>query len=495
LNRARLRPGVGLAILLFAAAAEAAPIDEIVGAVAGTGGFNARVVPANAASVYFNPAFLPDVPAGLELGAFVLSDQVGIHLLGRPGRAADLPEGTIDMERPGGGRYPEAGLPTRWLEEGRPASPPDEPLAPRPRQAAGSSQKVRVYQVLGLVQKLAGGRVGVGVAALLPYGKFTNARAFYNDEREQYFSNSLHPELLSDRLTITSLAFGAGVRLHPRLSLGASLTLGLRTIAQTPTYVNDIGRFQAIKVDSDVGVVAAFAPHFGAVLRTSERTHLAATVHTPQKIEIETDFSFLLPSGIEQRAALSFTHGYVPWIFALGGSARLYGTAGDELVAVATLEHARWSDYRDRHSERPDPAYAWSNPISASAGLRKQAGGTTVALDARFVPTPVPSQTGRSNYVDNDRLAALFACEHRATLSWGTLRAGLSAQAHRLLPREVAKTATGAAQVIDEVPDDAVVAGMPLPGREGLQTNNPGWPGFASRGWIWGTGAYVAAGF
>ena len=40
--------------------------------------------------------------------------------------------------------------------------------------------------------------------------------------------------------------------------------------------------------------------------------------------------------------------------------------------------------------------------------------------------------------------------------------------------------------VLDEVPDDAVVGGMPLAGGAGLQTNNPGWPGFASRGTLLG---------
>ena len=36
----------------------------------------------------------------------------------------------------------------------------------------------------------------------------------------------------------------------------------------------------------------------------------------------------------------------------------------------------------------------------------------------------------------------------------------------------------------DEVPDDGEVAGEPLAGTQGLQTNNPGWPGFGSQGVI-----------
>jgi long-chain fatty acid transport protein len=42
------------------------------------------------------------------------------------------------------------------------------------------------------------------------------------------------------------------------------------------------------------------------------------------------------------------------------------------------------------------------------------------------------------------------------------------------------------------VPDNAVLGGRALGGREGLQTNNPGWPGFGSRGWIVGGGINVS---
>ncbi|MET0287092.1 MAG: hypothetical protein ABW352_21590 [Polyangiales bacterium] len=30
----------------------------------------------------------------------------------------------------------------------------------------------------------------------------------------------------------------------------------------------------------------------------------------------------------------------------------------------------------------------------------------------------------------------------------------------------------------------AVRSGRPVEGREGLQTNNPGWPGYSSSGWV-----------
>ena len=77
--------------------------------------------------------------------------------------------------------------------------------------------------MLGLVAKLFHDKLTLGAYALIPYSKFTGADAFYSDEREQYFTNSLHPELYGDRLVATSIAFAGGLKLSDALSLGLGL--------------------------------------------------------------------------------------------------------------------------------------------------------------------------------------------------------------------------------------------------------------------------------
>jgi long-chain fatty acid transport protein len=479
--------------------AVASPLFELVGGLAGDGGMCARVLPAGAASTYFNPALLPEVETDFDLGVFVLRDEIGVGVRARPSAAADVPVAAVDAERPGGGRYPRYGIPTVWLERGKPAEPPDAPLAARPRQGAGSAHNTYSYQVLGMARRLLSGRLAVGLYAMIPYRRFTGAAAFYSDEREQYFSNSLHAELYADRLTATSLAFGAGVRVTPRLSLGVVATLALRTVAVTPTFLSDVGRFEDIMVDSDVGVKAALAPHFAAAYALGAATRLTATVHTPQKTEIGTDFSFLLVNGVEQRAQIRFTHAYLPWTFSAGASHRLGGGAGGGgLTLAAAAIYARWSGYRDRHSEQPLPGYGWYDTLSGVAGLHQRWGDTAASLDVGYHPTPVPDQTGRTSYVDNDRLAAALALSRRGRLAGVRWQLAISAQVHRLLPRDTWKreAAGDAAELVrDEVPDDAVTGGQPVVGREGLQTNNPGWPGFTSAGWVGGGGVQVGVGF
>jgi long-chain fatty acid transport protein len=485
---------VAVAPLAWASVAAASPLFELVGGVQGQGGLNARATAAGAASAYFNPAFLTLAPPSLEAGVFVLNDRIAIRLDERPGPGADVPVGFQNAAGATGASFPSYALPTSWLERG------NLELPPRPRQQAGSSDNVRGYLVLGGVLQWFEGRLALGVYTLIPSGEYTGASAFFVDEREQYFTNSLHAELYSDRLTATSLAFGLGVRLSQRLFLGVAATLALAARATTPTFLNDISRFQDLRIDAEVGVDARLAPHAGLVYALSDRLQLAATLHTPQKFEVVTDFTFLVANGIYQRAQIGFVHHYVPLQIALGGSYDAYRAGDDSLSLVGSLLYAHWSAYQGRHAERPLEPYAWYDTVAPSIGVRWRRGRLGALLDVVYQPTPVPGQTGRTNYVDNARVGTAAGAELAWPLSSGELALGVRAQVHGLPARTTRKLrrttalgeATGSADfVLDEVPDDAQVGAAPLAGREGLQTNNPGWPGFSSSGWLLGASASV----
>jgi len=105
--------------------------------------------------------------------------------------------------------------------------------------------------------------------------------------------------------------------------------------------------------------------------------------------------------------------------------------------------------------------------------------------DVNYQPTPVPAQTGRSNYVDNDRIGLLLGGEYQFPVATFSIKVGLQAQAQRLLQRYQSKKDE---LIVDELPDGSVdsITKAPITSAAGLQTNNPGWPGFASEGWILG---------
>jgi hypothetical protein len=198
---------------------------------------------------------------------------------------------------------------------------------------------------------------------------------------------------------------------------------------------------------------------------------------------MELGITAALPAGNESGTSRREVHDFLPWTFALGSSVDLNPGAPHEFSIAGDLGYALWSDYEDRHGDVP----GFGDVLSGAIGVHHRADEVASFLDVSYQPTPVPEQTGRHNYVDNDRVATILGGEYTFPVAGLSFRVGLQAQAQRLLPRHQTKDDS---RIVDELPDDAVDShGDPIPGAVGLQTNNPGWPGFASEGWILGGAA------
>lgn len=505
---------VSLATLsLFANAASASPLMEHTGALIGEGGFNARFTESGPASAYFNPAFLTRAKTGISVGAFVLSDRIRLTLGAREGLGVDVPTHPDGLQFEYDGRtapFDRATFPTRDLYLG--CSIEKNACAPRPRQQAGSSGQNRGYALVGLVNQILGEKLVAGIYAMLPMSRYTTAQSFYPDEREQFFSNSLHGELYSDRLTSPSLAVGVGSQILDELSVGISFTIALQNRAAAGVYVPDAGNQRdSLLLATDVSVVANTATHLGATYRPIDNLTLSATAHSPSRFGIVTEFANLLPNGDEQTAVRKAVHDYMPWLFGAGAEYVFQaGSVDYALIGGATL--GLWSSYLNRHGERPLEGYAWKDTVSPSLGVRVKSGRVHLASDILYQPTPVPLQTGRTNYVDNDKVVGSLGAEYAFELAGHQLAIGAKLQGHLLLRRQNDKIVpdTSAARanplspdygqgvdpslVRDELPDeleDALRPGRPYELAQGLQTNNPGFPGFASDGFLVGGGVYV----
>jgi hypothetical protein len=472
-----------------------------VGGQDGQGGLQARAVPGGASAAYFNPALLSDAKTGFTFGFVVAHTDISVGLEGRPSRSFDVPDDVANATRSNGDRWDQYPLPTKLLEDGRPADRFREAVSAHPRQAAGSGHDTVPYAMIGLVGKLFQGRLTGGFYALIPAGDFTTLRASYADEREQYFSNSLHPELYGDRMRALSLAGGAAWRFSDQLSLGAAATLSLRANVGAPAYVADASRLQDLLLTSDAKVNVSVSPHFGVSYLPTPRFRLSGTVHTPQKVELGASFTFLLASGYKQASSVTWIHDYMPWQFGLGASYDFYKAQGRTFTVVGSAVYGTWSNYVDRQGETPLPAYTWRDTITGTAGARFQLERVGTFVDLQYKPTPVPLQTGITNYVDNDRLGASVGADYAFEFLGTSFRLGAQMQSYLLLARHQAKLPTPTfsdgenrtPQVVrDEVPDDAQRVDEPVAGREGLQTNNPGWPGFSSSGWVLGGGVYLS---
>ncbi len=490
--------GLGLPL-----SAQASPLFELTGSMFGSGGLSSRAYGASSSSTYFNPALLPKAKQGLELGWLVLNDSINITLNARQ-NAVDVPAGAI-------GRFgtDTPSFPTDWLHNG--CSPNTgtcaRDVAQQPRQSAGSSGQVRGYQALGLVNHIVKDYLTLGFYALVPLSSFTHVNSFFVDEREQFFSNSLHPELYSDRLSPVSLAFGAGSRLSDWLSVGLSFTLNLTNRANAGAYVGNSDRLaDTLQLSTKVDVSAGVSPHLAVLLEPLQKLDIGLTLHSPQRMIVDTEFGIYLPNGDIQYTKRRAVHSWLPWIVGLGAAYDLYEGERNQVTLTGTLTFERWSQYVNRMNERPLRNYEWSDTVTGVLGARYvRDSKLTTFLDLSYRPSPVPPQTGRTNYVDNDSYSIAAGLSYDLPLPDQKIafRFGGQAQVHILTERRQDKFDPSAAPfadkkysqlVTDEWPDDAIdiSTGQRIEEAKGLQTNNPGWPGYSSAGYIVGGGVNVA---
>jgi long-chain fatty acid transport protein len=496
---------VGLSGLLVASPAHASPLFELTGGIHGRGGFNARAVGAGSASTYFNPALLPKAKGGIDVSFMVVHDRIGIGLDPRPtgDASVDVPGEVGEVRLPSGDRPDVVAVPTDWLENGH------QDFQARPRQAQRPPTSTTAYTAMGLTLPIFDEWLVFGFYGMVPMGDFARATSYFADEREQLFSNSLYAEMYEDRLRATSLAFALGSQLHETLSVGVAATLNLTNRATAPVFVPDPSNLGDILLLSDVDVRVGIAPHVGVSYEPHPDVRVTATAHSPSSFDIVAAYEFTLPNGQTQSSGVRFTHAYMPWKFGLGAAWDVLKSHRHDVTVATTLEYALWSNYRDRAPRRiddgapfeprtPQDPYAWSDVFSGSLGVRYRYQGVHMFADATFQPTPVPAQTGRTNYVDNHRIGTMLGAEAEFELAGTPFRAGAHFQFHRLIPRSVTKNVPDTSgpipdhQVQDAVPDDAEFRGLPFEGADGLQTNNPGFPGFSSGGWIIGAGVNLS---
>lgn len=485
---------LAMAIALASATrAEASPLLDMTGNNGGNGGLQGVVSGPAAASTYSNPALLTIAEEGFVVGYGFVSEQMGITVDGRrAGSDVPLAIGERDVVGPDGVPVPNDRIPTQWLQEGcrggtEPGDCPAPGLAPRRRQGSGSSSKTRTYLALGIVKHIVKDRASIGFTMMLPVSSFVTARSFYVDEREAIFSNSLHPELYGDRLTSLSFAGGGAFQIAPNLSIGLSITLALANTATAASYVRDASDYSSLLLNTEARTQVDLSPAFGVRWAPSSDLRFGATLHAPQSFELETTINAILPAGSESGTTRRDVYHWMPWRVGFGAEGDVIHRGAYTMALTGSLKYGFWSAYEDRHGQRPSiygADLAWSDTMTVTGGVRHTWGRARGFADVTFVPSPVPEQTGRSSYVDNDRIGLVIGADVKIPIGKSFVRPAISLGAHRLVPRHHTKTD---GRLVDELPDGAAFDSTrdPVPGTTGLQTNSPGWPGFRSAGYLW----------
>lgn len=460
------------ACVLAAVPAYANPFD-----VHGPGGRSAAMAGAQTAgadgatAIYDNVAGLSATPAGVQVGVFATVTEAPILL----------------KERPDGYDVPDLG--------GRsPALPSSETRNPR---SDTESPSPLVGVTAGVVTDFGGTKNRGGVLVMFPTSGLLVQRTRFADERERAFSNQLQHEVVGSRLHRPVIELGVARPLTERISVGIGGTYLPATSVTTEAYVADPADQSNADLNAEVrtgnqwGLLVGIDADLPRDLRAglSFRQGVAFEMEGTNDVQVRG-----LPADEEEtRQQLNWVPVSTPTSVRAGVA---YGPGDIELAVDG--RYTFWSSYVDTQGEHA----GFDNTIQGRLGVEwKYSEDTRIRGGLGFVPTPVPDQTGRTNYVDNSRALVSLGAGHRFSFGEREFDASWHLRFQHLFFRDTDKEqlddhppcSPGETALCDEVPDDLEdpQTGEPYPEAQGLQTGNPGFPGFASGGWLGSLGVEV----
>lgn len=472
----QIASGLGALALLLAPQAWANPF-ELFGASATSAGLGQAVTARvdDWSALWHNPGGLGLATPHMAMGLQMSFDDVSVRLKPRPA-GYDLPD----------------------LGDGSPAIPSKYRLNPR----QGTDDLANLYDfVLGAVGSFGLENLRVGVAVALPLTRLGRQASHFADEREQYASNRLNFELIGERSQHQVILLGMGYRLLPWLSAGAAFSLMPRGKALSSVYLADATRQQQVEINVDNDQVGHAEPILGLTAQATPRLRLGLSYRAANWFGLDLENRIQIKGfqgddaafPVVQRVGLALN--YSPAQLAMGLAGRW-----EKLTLSLDAVYSRWSKYLDtqgnavgERSARSPAGQGFSDVLSVRGGLEWLASvDRRVRLGLQWEPTPVPDQVGRSNYVDNDRLVVAVGASHAIELLGRPVELAWHLGLQRLIARDTNKQAltvhppcgAAVAELCDELADDTKdpATGLPSAAAQGLQTGNPGFPGWTSQG-------------
>ncbi len=254
---------------------------------------------------------------------------------------------------------------------------------------------------VGAVASLGLAWLRAGVLVFVPTTGVANQSTFYPDEREQYFSNTVHRSIYGARLSSQQIMFATAARPVRWLSVAAGLRFLLETHANTSVLIPDQADTSVQYVDLRTRVGTATGAMGGAAARFFDnrlrisatfRDQVASTTQGTNEIQIR-GFQNTAQFPIEQPTR--YVVEFLPRQVSVGAA-----WAGKRGSIALDATWSQWSRYLDDLGERA----GFHDTVSAATGGELVMGARTPRLRAGigYRPSPVPPQTGRTNHVDND---------------------------------------------------------------------------------------------
>lgn len=475
---ARLSALLLVTLLLSSVPALASPLELLGGDVrsaglAGGGGAHGY----GAGALFHNVASLTRSSPALEFGFSVVQDNSRILLQARP-NGYDIPD----------------------LDTANTTIPTERTLMPRSDTPEGGSMTL---MTLGAVTHLNQERLRLAVLATLPVTGGSGQTTWFVDERERLFSNRLRYELLGDRVRRFDVHLGAAYEVIDNVSIGIGVQFLPSVQTNNDVYLPDVTEQGEIDLALQATQGATWGLHAGLLVQLSERLSVGLAWRDAIRLQLDGKNTLRIrgfdddPDTYPVVQEFSTVPFYSPAMITLSAAWQV-----GRSTLTADFRQIQWSGYLDRNAERT----GFNDVLSPGLGFEyRYSENTRVRGGWTWVPSPVPAQTGRTNYVDNSRLILALGASHDLEVRGYDLEISWFGQLHVLEPRTTTKfiespppvCGPGVTALCDEVPDDLrdPRTGAPIAGAAGLQTGNPGFPGFTSGGWIAAIGVQVRHAF
>lgn len=480
--------------LLTAHSAEAGPFSTIGYDPESSSLASGNVAYGRSLGVMFtNPSLLTQVPRHFTAGLIVTASDLHVKLMPKP-RASDVPISIYDSDIGAIRGLKDRALPTVELA--------------RKRHDTDVNGVRSWFSVGGSTEfALKGLRVGALVIAPLTGSDAANVQTHFDDEREAAFSNRVSLVRFGQWDRILAMIVGAGYQPTSWLAIGAAAQFSASAVARVKVYIPDAAVQSEANTTLSTSVSTAWKPVIGARIIPTDNIAIGLVWRGESYIEVDGASEVQLWNYHEpgtDKTQLKRTTQRFPVVVdyePMEVSASLGAKLGPA-TAQATLTWQQWSHYLDQHGIRPQDVavlptigsgtatttnadrFAFHNTLAVHGGVQvKVLPDAEVVLGGAYRPSPVPAQTGRTNYADGD-LVALTLGQRCDLKVFGVLMTlSTSLQLWHMLPRTTHKDPAG---VADEFPDSSrgVRDGRTMTEAVGLQTNNPGYPGYTTSGML-----------
>ncbi|MCA9544854.1 MAG: outer membrane protein transport protein [Myxococcales bacterium] len=341
---------------------------------------------------------------------------------------------------------------------------------------------------VGFNLKLFDDSLAIGGALLLPVDGFGFTDSAFSDERAQYFDNRLNWELLGTRLNTEVMSFGLAYRLFEKLSMGLGVLVLPENTTINQVYTPNGTDPSSVELNLNIEQGARWAITAGVTYEPLDWLRLAVSFQDEMYFGV-SGYNRVIIRGEEDepvRQTINIVDGYSPPRFT--GALALLDVAGVNLDLEGT--YRAWSRYLGNHGEQTD----FSDTVEWRLGLEYPfSKRTRLRAGAGWAPSPIGAQDGRTNYIDNDRVVLSGGAGRDFEIMGEVITVDVGMQLHSMITRDVDKrvSPTGSYPacgpevegLCDELPDGESLFVDPR-ASQGLQTGNPGFPGFTHGGYV-----------